>query len=434
MRWKNTFALLVVTLLSLAAVETGASAQSGRDRAVRPGGGAAGAGGGAKGGDLARAAALRSFRTRHYEVFTDLPESEARPFAQHMDLVYSEYAKRLKAFPQRDSKLVRLYVFSSEEQYLLGLSSKGFNALNTAGIFFRTFDETGLAIFVRGYERRRMLQTLQHEGFHQFAHQRIGDTMPMWANEGLAEYFGEGLLLGRTMQTGLAPASRILRVREAINSGDIFSFEEMLTMTNAQWNARVSAGDRRAAVMYDQAWSMAHFLVHANGGRYAGPFEQYLMALGQGKTPEQAFEQAFKTKDFKAFERLWTRYMSETIEPDPVSTAEERLGFMAEGIRILHANRVELGSVGALQAELKRCGFQVTRTSHSVVQVYHASDDELFRAPRPENPRASSSIELVRSRDRSMPPGVLIKGLRVTVELVWERGPDGEPVHDVIFY
>ena len=258
--------------------------------------------------------------------------------------------------------------------------------------------------------------------------------MPQWANEGLAEYFGEGLIIGRAMQTGLTPASRIARLREAISKGDVFSFEEMLTMTNAQWNARVASGDRRASVLYDQAWSMAHFLVHADRGRYAGPFEQYLLALGQGKTPEQAFEHAFKTRDFKAFERLWTKYIMEVIEPDPVSTAEERLSFMAEGIKLLYAQRVEIGSVGALQEELKRRRFSMMRVSHAVVEEFSADDDDLFRAPRPENPRASSSIELVRGKDRSMPPGVLVKGLRVTVELIWSRDSAGDLVPDVIFY
>jgi hypothetical protein len=32
---------------------------------------------------------------------------------------------------------------------------------------------------------------VQHEGFHQFVAQVIRGDMPIWANEGLAEYFGE---------------------------------------------------------------------------------------------------------------------------------------------------------------------------------------------------------------------------------------------------
>ena len=33
--------------------------------------------------------------------------------------------------------------------------------------------------------------TVQHEGFHQFAHAYISDNLPIWSSEGLAEYFGE---------------------------------------------------------------------------------------------------------------------------------------------------------------------------------------------------------------------------------------------------
>jgi len=378
--------------------------------------------------------ALRSFRTRQYEVFTNLPDAEAKPLAQHMDRVFTEYADRLRGFAAKDSRPVRLYLFDTNENYHAALLAKGFDARNTGGVFFRTRDETALATFVRGQDRRRMLHTLQHEGFHQFAHQRIGDTMPQWANEGLAEYFGEGLLVGRSMETGLAPASRLKRVREAIGAGKVFPFAEMLTMSNAEWNGRLSGGDLRASLMYDQAWAMAHFLVHAERGRYARPFEEFLKALAQGLQAEQAFERAFKTKDFKAFERLWMEYMLEDIQADPLSTAKERLEFMGHGIKALHAEGVPIGSVGAIQAEMKRRGFVLTRTEGGAVSEFRADDDDLFRAPAPDRGRGQSSISLVLPKDRREPPGVVVEGLRTTAELVWERDAAGEWTFDVVFY
>lgn len=376
---------------------------------------------------------LRSFKTRHYEVFTNLPDSEARPLALHMDRVYGEYADRLRAFTTKDSRPVRMYLFDTNENYLRALAAKGFNASNTGGVFFRTNDETALATFVHGQERAQMIHTLQHEGFHQFAHQRIG-SMPQWANEGLAEYFGEGLMIGKTMTTGLAPESRLMRVRDAIERGQVFPFGEMLTMTNEQWNARLMGGDARALTMYDQAWAMAHFLVHADRGRYAGPFEDFLKALAQGLTPEQAFERAFKTSDFKAFEKLWTKYMMETLEPDALSTADERLRFMGMGIEMLHEQKVEIGSVGAIQEELRRRNFRVTYSGHGGVKELRADNDDLFRAPKPDRGRGNGTIELVRPRNREEPVGVRIKGLRATAELVWERDSTGAWVHDVVFY
>jgi hypothetical protein len=361
---------------------------------------------------------LRSFRTKQYEVFTNLPDETAKPLAQHMDRVFTEYADRLRAFKAKDSKPVRLYLFDTVDNYLAALAAKGFNARNTGGVFFRTSNETALATFVEGQDRRRMIHTLQHEGFHQFAHQRIGDTMPQWANEGLAEYFGEGLMIDRTIETN-----------------SVFPFGEMLTMSNVEWNRRLSGGDQRAMLMYDQAWAMAHFLVHANRGKYAGPFEDYLAALAQGLQPEQAFERAFKTKDFKAFEKLWTEYMLNEIDPDALSTAEERLEFMGHGIGALHAQGVPIGSIGALQEDMKRRSFVLTMTSeHGSVTELSADDDDLFRAPPPDRGRGQSSISLVRPRDNSVPPGVIVKGLRATAELVWEQDANGDWIFDIVFY
>ena len=47
--------------------------------------------------------------------------------------------------------------------------------------------------------------TVQHEGFHQFAHAVIGGDIPTWLNEGLAEYFGEALFTGGRVRPRRGP-------------------------------------------------------------------------------------------------------------------------------------------------------------------------------------------------------------------------------------
>jgi len=126
--------------------------------------------------------------------------------------------------------------------------------------------------------------------------------------------------------------------------------------------------------------------------------------------------------------------MLEDIQADPLSTAEERLVFMGHGIKSLHAQGVEIGSVGALQEEMKRRGFVLTRTEFGLVSEFRSDDDELFRAPSPDRGRGNSTIELVRPRNREEPVGVVIKGLRATAELVWLRDEAGEWQFEVEFY
>jgi hypothetical protein len=107
---------------------------------------------------------------------------------------------------------------------------------------------------------------------------------------------------------------------------------------------------------------------------------------------------------------------------------------MGMGIEMLHAQKVEIGSVGAIQEELRRRGFRVTYSGHGGEKELRADNDDLFRAPKPDRGRGNSTIELVRPRNRDEPVGVRIKGLRATAELVWERDSTGAWVHDVVFY
>jgi hypothetical protein len=96
---------------------------------------------------------------------------------------------------------------------------------------------------------------------------------------------------------------------------------------------------------------------------------------------------------------------------------------------------VPIGSIGALQEDMKRRSFVLTMTSeHGSVTELSADDDELFRAPPPDRGRGQSSISLVRPRDNSVPPGVIVKGLRATAELVWERDANGNWIFDIVFY
>ena len=379
-----------------------------------------------------------TFRSKHYEVVTDLAPNDVRWIAQHMDAAHDAYIQRLPAFRVRDSKPVRMYLLSNQAAYLQELGAMGINAMNTGGIFFASQGEAGLATWVQGYDRSEMLHVLQHEGFHQFAHLRIGSNLPIWANEGLAEYFGLGILIGRQFEQGLAPASRIARVQQAIRAGLHFPFDEMLGMEHEQWNARVSRGDRRAGVMYDQAWAMVHFLFHADNGRFAKSFEEYLRLIVSGYDRKRAFSRAFGTDDASAFEQAWRRFM-DAIEPDPVSTATERVEFLAEGLRRLRVmRRPAPESIEALRDELRTIRFTLDRNDHGVPRTLDSTDDNLFEPPEvpPPDPRVRRrppppSIELTPPADERVPPGIIVKGLRVEVVLVWRVDRGNIPVAEI---
>ena len=122
---------------------------------------------------------------------------------------------------------------------------------------------------------------MQHEAFHQFAAAHRGTELPAWLNEGLAEYFGEGLFTGDAFVTGAVPAWRLARVKRSLAAGAFQPLPEFLSMTQAEWNEKVTSNETLKA-HYDQAWSLAQYLLHAGGGRHREGLVGFVKSLAAG--------------------------------------------------------------------------------------------------------------------------------------------------------
>jgi len=371
-----------------------------------------------------------TFNSDCYEVVSNLDRRDARAIAHHMDLVFREYERRLSSFGTRNAKRIRLYLLKSYDDYLAHIATQGIDGSNSGGMFYVRGSEAGLITFEEGQSRRRMLGVLQHEGFHQFAFIRISADLPPWVNEGLAEYFEQAVLVRTQFRIGQAARTKIERLQTALEDENTFEFEHMLSMTSREWASRVSGGDPKAITMYDQAWSMVHFLIHARDGSYAGMFEDYLKALAQGLEPPRAFEQAFNTDDIDSFQTAWAQYV-DALEPDPLSTVIENLEVLTPMIAELHRRGEAPRDVDELRDALNASGIIVRRYDAGLVRQIRANDPALFEIPQPERRTRPPSIEPIPPVDDE-PMGLEVRGLEATVRLVW-RKHEGEWIGDVEF-
>jgi hypothetical protein len=186
----------------------------------------------------------------------------------------------------------------------------------------------------------------------------------------------------------------------------------------------VTRGDARAGLLYDQAWSMAHFLVHAKKGIYADAFVSYLRAISDGAEHEQAFMKAFRGSPAD-MDKAWQSFVLEEWQPDPIGTAAERLEFIAEGIKACAADGRTPTSIGELQGWMQERGMVLTRTQHGVSRETSSMDDDNFRAPRVPGTRKQPTLELTPPDRESRLPGARVTGLEAMVTLVWVRAGDG---------
>ena len=342
----------------------------------------------------------------HYRIKTDVPTEQARELSRHLNVMYEEYSRRLASLPPRPGvdDVFDVYIFATQRDYLETLRVKfGIDATGSGGMFFRSPLGSGLAFWTETLPQRRIEHVMQHEGFHQFAFSRFDDDLPIWVNEGLAEFFGESVLIGNKLILGQSSPRVIDRVKDAIEHKNYIPFRVMLSMTPQTWGSAVRGGD--AALQYHQAWSMVHFLVYGDGGRYQQPFERYLRLLNTGVKSEQAFVQVFGD-DLDAFDARWREYAGKA-RPSAFVTALERFEFLAAGLLQLSKLNMYPQTLEELREQLVQIQFAYTITSHGNETTFTASDADVMKIPQDDLTRDQPVLimeppEPVQLRDRRL--------------------------------
>ena len=123
--------------------------------------------------------------------------------------------------------------------------------------------------------------------------------------------------------------------------------------------------------------------------------------------------------------------MQEELTADPLSTAAERLEFLATGLQFLHEQNITPDSIDSLRQELAARRFRVITGSHGARRELSSTDGALFSPPATTS-RREPQIRLTAPIASDAPPGVEITGLKYDVILTWlvdERGL----VHEIVF-
>ena len=227
---------------------------------------------------------LKEYQTRYYVITTDHDTETVREAAARLTAMAEEYHRRTKDFSGKIRTRLPFYLFST----MTGFRETGGRG---AGLY------TGKALLAHLPKggRQDVWHVVQHEGFHQFVDKVIRGHIPIWVNEGLAEYFGDGFV------TGVIPRARLRRIRSAIRNDRFKPVLDFLLLGNNEWRAELDMRN------YDQAWSMVHFLVHAEDGRYRDVFSAFIRDISGGRVTSQAFRDRFG-RDLDAFRLAYDKW------------------------------------------------------------------------------------------------------------------------------
>lgn len=373
---------------------------------------------------------LREYKSKSYKVMSNLPRDEAMHMAEHMDRVFEQYRKRFSSFKSRRDVDMPLYLFKEREEYIAFLREHDIDATNTGGMFFFQQNIAGLATWTRGRPLVDTYEVLQHEGFHQFAFAFIGQELPIWVNEGLAQYFEDAVFTRNRMHLGLARERRIAVIQQGLKDASAIDFDALLEMTNDTWRQNVLTDRHRADLQYNQSWSICYFLIHGDDGKYQKAFEDYLMRVSNGTPSSDAFLEAFGAKDTKLFRAKWEKAARE-MKPDDLSTALSRMAFLGAGVQYFYEQeQYTPKSMADLKQMLQSRGFRMTRTTHGVAVELNAKEESLFEYA---DGNRKQIFELLKPERNNLPPRIIASNLSPQPTLMWYRENDGSLVQSVVW-
>jgi hypothetical protein len=380
----------------------------------------------------AGAVPTQTLESRAYRIHTNLTPAEAQEYGRHMDLIYREYSRRFAVLHGSDRDKQDLYLLRTREDYIAEMAEFGIDATATGGVFFWGPRGTGLATWVEGPTREQVYSTLQHEGFHQFAHSKLGRELPLWVNEGLAEYFGSAIVVKDRVRLGIVDADRVQSIRDALERGTALGFDELLTTDPGRWRSNMQNGSVKGHLQYDQSWSVVHFLIHGDRGRYREAFGNYLVHISRGRNHEQAFRQSFGTDETGPFAQRWRRFV-ERVEADDYSTMLRRLHFLVAGLEFLsqQGDAAPPTSTQELRVALQQRGFRLSRQTESGVTVIDAADDALFGYAGEGGKTVSFTV--VPAEGEGLPPQITAEHIKPRATLTWTRDAEGYLRSQVVY-
>ncbi len=275
-------------------------------------------------------------RAKYHIIYTDMPREMIYEAIARLNAMAEQYNQRTKGFGGKISRRLSFYMFSTYDGYL---NSVGRQFRGSVGIYNPNTKTLKAAADTSKFTEGQIWHTIQHEGWHQFANMVVCKNkhqLPVWLDESLAEYFGEAVWTGDRLVCGIIDVEghqqkrgnkiymvprRLGRIQKNIEDKKFRSFADMIEMSHSRWNNDMNAQN------YDQAWSMAHFFIHAKDGKYRKAFQKYIEDMAGGKRKSlPAFRRRFKT-NITTLQQEYNKWWTD-LKGDP--TAQLRNVIMLE--------------------------------------------------------------------------------------------------------
>jgi tetratricopeptide (TPR) repeat protein len=247
-----------------------------------------------------------------------------------------------------------VYVFGSRKAFEPFLPMHNGRRAAVGGYFQRGVDANTIALSPDGFLDDAPVV------FHEYSHLLVGTmlrSVPIWLNEGLAEYFSTFRLTpgGKDALIGVPIKAHVQLLFEGF-----IPLREVLAVD--QNSALYNEGARRS-IFYAESWALVHYLMTEVPSGQA-LINRYTGAIAGGATSEQAFATSFGMTP-AAFEPRLQEYIHRRVMNSWIFPIGERIKAAPPPARVLSHGEAEAW-LGDLQLRIQRNGEAAKRIEGAV--------------------------------------------------------------------
>jgi len=235
--------------------------------------------------------------TEHFSLLSNASERRTTTIGRNLEQLRRVLEETTQGFKLHSPLDTRIYVFADEASFTpFKLDADG-KPSDLAGYFVGTPDGNYVALDASAGEKP--FPVIYHEFLH-YVMENTVPSLPLWLDEGLAEFYSSFVITGGRAQIGLPLDHHLawLAGHPMIPLRELFEVDH----DSPHYNET-----ERIGTFYAQSWALTHFLVAGSPERRSR-FGRLFAALARGVDSRTAFEQAFEI-DLVSVEQQLVAYL-----------------------------------------------------------------------------------------------------------------------------
>jgi tetratricopeptide (TPR) repeat protein len=238
-------------------------------------------------------------RSTHFAVMTDAGEKDGQRIATQFERMHSVFNKFIPTIGDDSGPPIAVLAVKDRKamQALEPEAYLGKGKVDLSGLFLYAPGKNYILVRLDADEEHAF-STVYHEYTH-YLLRRAADWLPLWLNEGLAEFY-ENTEIGEK-ETRLGEQSV-----EDLNYLGQNPMIPLPTLFTVDAKSQLYHDEQKGSVFYAESWLLTHYLIVGDNALGTHRIHDYMELLAKGDDPVTTAQQAFG--DLDELQLLLTRY------------------------------------------------------------------------------------------------------------------------------